>query len=143
MKEMSGVTRRNFIRQTSAGLGAGIVGMSIPGCASTSPVEGKKMARRVSVASIDLKGLWPDKTRESRIKRMLERMENVAGLHPDLICLPELFDTRWVDEQFDLSDIAEDEKIPGPVTGRIAEFARKKQQLCSLSCVYKKRRQFL
>ena len=74
--------------------------MSIPGCAAAGPVESKKMARRVSVAGIDLKGLWPDKTRESRIKRMLERMENVAGLHPDIICLPELFDTSWVDEQF-------------------------------------------
>jgi predicted amidohydrolase len=138
MKKINSVSRRNFIRQTSAGLGAGLVGLSIPACASTNAVESKKMARRVSVAGIDLKGLWPDKTRESRIKRMLERMENVAGLHPDIICLPELFDTSWVDEQFLLSDIAEDEKIPGPVTARIAEFAKKNN--CYVTCpVYTKK----
>ncbi len=125
MKNGSGVSRRNFIRQTSVGLGAGIVGLSVPSCSSDNTVANGKMARRVSVASIDLKGLWPDKTRESRVKRVLERMENLAGLHPDLICLPELVDTSWVDEKFVLSEIAEDEKIPGPVTSRFAEFARK------------------
>jgi beta-ureidopropionase len=132
MKNSSGVSRRSFIRKTSAGLGAGFVGLSIPGCGTTAREEGRKMARPVSVASVDLKGLWPDKTRESRIKRILKRMEDVEGLHPDIICLPELFDTSWVDEQFAISDIAEDEKIPGPVTGRIAEFAKKNN--CYVAC---------
>jgi predicted amidohydrolase len=96
------------------------------------------MARKVSVATVDLKGLWPDKTRESRIKRILERMQDVAGYKPDLVCLPELVDTSWVDEPFVLSDIAEDEKNPGPVTGRMAEFARKNS--CYVACpVYTKK----
>jgi beta-ureidopropionase len=138
MKNINGVSRRNFIRQTSAGLGAGLVGLSIPGCASTVPSEGKKMARKVSVASIDLKGLWPEKTREARIKRMLERMQEVTGYKPDIICLPELVDTSWVDEHTTLSEIAEDEKIPGPVTGRFAEFAKKNN--CYVACpVYTKK----
>jgi beta-ureidopropionase len=124
MKESGGVSRRNFIRTTSAGLGAGLVGMSIPGCATAVPSEGSKMARKVSVATVDLKGLWPDTTRESRIKRMLERMEDVKGLHPDIVCLPELFDTSWVDESYVISEIAEDEKVPGPVASRLAEFAK-------------------
>ena len=125
MKKTGGVSRRNFIRQTSAGLGAGIVGMSLPACSSIAPSDSKKMARKVSVASVDLKGLWPDKTRESRIKRILERMQDVAGYRPDLICLPELVDTSWVDEVVAISEIAEDEKNPGPVTSRLAEFAKK------------------
>jgi beta-ureidopropionase len=125
MKKISSVSRRNFLRQTSVGLGAGLVGLSIPACTVAGQAESRQMARKVSVATIDLKALWPDKTRESRIKRMLERMENVVGLHPDVICLPELFDTSWVDEQFALADVAEDEKDPGPVTARIAEFAKK------------------
>jgi beta-ureidopropionase len=138
MKRSIGVSRRNFIRQTSAGLGAGLVVMSVPGCTTAAPASGKKMARRVSVATVDLKGLWPDKTRESRIKRMLQRMEDVKGLHPDIVCLPELFDTSWVEEQFVISDIAEDEKDPGPVTGRVAEFARKNN--CYVACpVYTKK----
>lgn len=138
MKRISSVSRRNFIRQTSAGLGAGLVGLSIPACTTSGKIEGRKMARKVSVASIDLKGLWPDKTRESRINRMLERMGNVVGLHPDIICLPELFDTIWVDEELPLSEVAEDENVPGPVTGRIAEFAKKNN--CYVVCpVYTKK----
>ena len=126
------ISRRNFIRKTSTGVGAGIVGISLNSCSNGGSSGGRAMARKVSVASIDLKGLWPDKTRESRIKRMLERMEDVKGLHPDLICLPELFDTSWVDEPFVISDIAEDEKVPGPVTGRIAEEAKKHR--CYIVC---------
>ncbi|MBK7711986.1 MAG: carbon-nitrogen hydrolase family protein [Bacteroidales bacterium] len=138
MEKIRSVSRRNFIRQSSAGLGGGLVGLSISACAPSEPAESRKMARRVSVASIDLKGLWPDRTRESRIKRMLERMENVAGLHPDLVCLPELFDTSWVEEQVVLSEIAEDEITPGPVTGRIAEFAKKNN--CYVACpIYTKK----
>ena len=138
MKERSGVSRRNFIRQTSAGLGAGIVGFSLPSCASAVPTEKKMMARPVTVAAIDLKGLWPDKTRESRIHRVLERMENVAGLKPDIICIPELFDTMWVDEEIALGKVAEDENIPGPVTSRIAEFAKKHN--CYVVCpIYTKK----
>jgi beta-ureidopropionase len=130
--KMRSVSRRNFIQQTSAGLGAGLVGISIPSCGTSGPADSRKMARKVSVATIDLKGLWPDKTRESRIKRMLERMENVVGLHPDIICLPELFDTSWVDEEYTLDEVAEDEGVPGPVTGRISEFARKNS--CYVAC---------
>ncbi len=138
MKKISSFSRRNFIRQTSAGLGAGIVGFTVPACTAAPPSDGRQMARKVSVATVDLKGLWPDKTRESRIKRILERMQNVAGYKPDLICLPELVDTSWVDEQFSLSDIAEDEKNPGPVTGRMAEFAKKNN--CYVACpIYTKK----
>jgi beta-ureidopropionase len=138
MKDIKGVSRRNFLRKTTAGVGAGLVAISVPGCTTEAPPVGKKMARRVSVATVDLKGLWPDKTRESRIKRMLERMENVKGLHPDIVCLPELFDTSWVEEPYDISEIAEDEKNPGPVTERIADFARKNG--CYVACpVYTKK----
>lgn len=138
MNKVNGVSRRNFIRKTSAGLGAGIVGLSIPSCSGGDSETKRSMARKVTIASVDLKGLWPDKTRESRIKRMLERMEGVKGLHPDLVCLPELFDTSWVDETFVISDIAEDEKVPGPVTVRIAEFAKKNS--CYVACpIYTKK----
>lgn len=128
----NGVSRRNFIRQTSVGLGAGIVGMAVPACSSAAAADNKQMARKVTVASVDLKGLWPEKTRESRIKRILERMENVRGLHPDLVCLPELVDTSWVSEEYKIADIAEDEKVPGPVTSRMAEFAKKNN--CYVLC---------
>ena len=132
-------TRRNFIRQSSLGLGAGIAGFSVSSCRTDPPGETKKLNREISVATIDLRELWPpDNTRESRIKKVLERMKDVVGLKPDIICLPELFDTMWVTEEKPLSEVAEDENIPGPVTSRIAEFAKKHN--CYVACpVYTKK----
>ena len=132
MNSEKNVSRRNFIKNSSLGLGAGMVGAAIPSIATANPHTGtddvnekKKLPREIRVASVDLVGLWPDTTRESRIKRILERMEEVAQMKPDLLCLPELFDTSWVEEEKPLSELAEDEKIPGPVTSRIAAFAKK------------------
>jgi predicted amidohydrolase len=130
------VSRRNFLRQSSIGLGAGIVGTSIPSCES-SGTSVKKLPGDVCLASIDLKGLWPDTTTESRIKRILSRMEDIAGIKPDILCLPELFDNIWVNEEKPLDKIAQDEKIPGPVTSIISEFAKKNN--CYVLCpVYTK-----
>jgi beta-ureidopropionase len=138
MKNGKGVSRRNFIRQTSAGIGAGIVVAAIPSC-NQSGENGKiKLPREITITGIDLRGLWPDITRESRIERILRRMELVAGIQPDLICLPELFDTIWVSEQYKISEVAESEEVPGPVTARIAEFARINN--CYVACpVYTKK----
>lgn len=132
MEDNDSVSRRNFIKKSSLGLGAGIVSVSGPAISAKAGTENKKLPREVCVASIDLKGLWPDTTTESRIKRVLERMEEVVGMKPDIVCLPELFDTMWVQEQKPLSEVAEDEKIPGPVTGRIAAFAKKNN--CYVVC---------
>jgi beta-ureidopropionase len=140
------VSRRNFIKKSSLGLGtgslslsagslgfgAGIVSLSNLSTSTNHVNENKKLPTEVCVASVDLKGLWPDTTRESRIKRILERMEDVTGMKPDLVCLPELFDTSWVEEEKPLSELAEDEKVPGPVTSRIAAFAKKNN--CYVVC---------
>jgi beta-ureidopropionase len=138
MKNKISFSRRNFIRQTSFGIGAGIVGVSLPSCNTVIQNPDGKIPREVIVASIDLRGLWPDTTRESRIKRILQRMELVTGLKPDIICLPELFDTMWVSEQYKISEVAESEDLPGPVALRIGEFAKKYG--CYVVCpVYTKR----
>jgi len=91
-----------------------------------------RLPREIWVAAISLKGLWPEKTIEKRIKDMLERMESVYPLEPDIICLPETFQISWVDEMKTLEEIAEDENIPGPVTSRIAEMAKKHH--CNIVC---------
>lgn len=124
MKNEKNVSRRKFLMQTSLGLGAGIAGATMSSFKAENVAEDIKLSRRLSVATIDLKELWPDNTRESRIRRVLDRMGQLAGLNPDLICLPELFDTIWVNEKISVKDAAEDEKVPGPVTSKIAEFAR-------------------
>jgi beta-ureidopropionase len=120
--ENHNVSRRRFIAKSSLGLGAGLVGVSCtPG---QSGGEIKKLPGEIRVASVDLRGLWPEKTRESRIKRMLERMDEVVGIKPDIICLPELFDSSWVEEQPPIAEIAEEEQTPGPITSRLATFAK-------------------
>ncbi|MBS1736815.1 MAG: twin-arginine translocation signal domain-containing protein [Bacteroidetes bacterium] len=142
MNNGKNTSRRNFLKNSTLGLSAGIAGVSIPAISSANPSTSdndigvnKKLPGVVSIASVDLKGLWPETTRELRIKRMLERMEEVAGMKPDLICLPELFDTSWVreaEEGMQLSELAEDEKVPGPVTRRVAAFAKKNN--CYVVC---------
>ena len=134
MSNEKNASRRNFLKQSSLGLGAGIIGVSNPFTRTDDfkEKESKKLPREVCVASLDLKGLRSDITTESRIKGILERMEEVAGMQPDIICLPELFSTMWVKEQKPLSGIAEDEKVPGPVTSRMATFAKKNN--CYVVC---------
>ena len=125
MKNTKTFSRRSFIRNTSTGIGAGIVGAALPACNGSSIKRNEKLPREITAAGVDLRGLWPDKTRESRIKRILQRMELIAGAEPDIICLPELFDTMWVNENYKISEVAESEEQPGPVTTRIAEFAKR------------------
>lgn len=126
-------SRRNFIKQSSLGLGAGVINISNP-FINDDQVSGqkKKLPGELCIVSIDLKSLISDATSESRVKQILQRMQVVAGMHPDVICLPELFSTMWVQKKKTLSEIAEDEITPGPVTSRIAAFA--KQNDCYVVC---------
>ena len=126
--EKKNSSRRDFLQQSSFGL---LAGVSLPS-SERRQTETKKLPREVCLVSVDLVGLWPDTTTASRLKRIFERMEAVTGLQPDVVCLPELFDTIWVSERKNLSDIAEDEKTPGPVTSKVAEFAKKNK--CYVIC---------
>ena len=91
-----------------------------------------RLPREVWVAGISLKGLWPEKTIEKRMKDVLERMESVYAFEPDIICLPETINTSWVNESKTLQEIAEDEVSPGPITTMLAEVAKK--QNCYITC---------
>jgi predicted amidohydrolase len=94
--------------------------------------KNNRLPREVWIASISLKGLWPEETIEKRIKDVFDRMESVYAFEPDIICLPETFQFSWVNEPKKLEDIAEDETTPGPVTSRLAEIA--KRQNCYIVC---------
>jgi predicted amidohydrolase len=99
---------------------------------NTEIKKANRLPREVCVASLSLKGLWPEKTIEKRIKDILERMESVYPFEPDIICLPETFQISWVDEMKTLGETAEDESIPGPVTSVMTEIARR--QNCYIVC---------
>ncbi len=91
-----------------------------------------RLPREVIVAGIDLRGIWPADKIEKRISDILHRMENVYVFEPDIICLPETFQTSWVREEKSLDEYAEDEITPGPVTSIMAEEAKK--QNCYIVC---------
>jgi predicted amidohydrolase len=95
-------------------------------------IKQKCLPREVWVAAISLKGLWPEKTIEKRMKDVLNRMESLYAFEPDIICLPETVNISWVNESKTLEEIAEDEKIPGPITSMLAEVAR--NQNCYIVC---------
>lgn len=134
MKNEKNTSRRNFIKQSSLGLGAGIAGLSVynPFNRTDNVIINKKSARTICAAGIDLRGFLHDTTTESRVKGVLQRMEEVTGLQPDIICLPELFYTLWVQEQKPLGEVAEDEKVQGAVASKIAAFAKKNS--CYVVC---------
>lgn len=96
------------------------------------PEKKDRLPREVCIASIDLRMIWPVDTIEKRIDDILERMENVYVFEPDVICLPETFQTSWVRERKKRDEYAEDERIPGTVTSIIAEQARKHN--CYIIC---------
>lgn len=131
MYQKENASRRQFLKQSSLGLGAGLTGVSLSPRRNRSGAGEKKLPREVTVVGIDLVG-WPDKTTEGRLDRMFARMEDVAGLQPDVICLPELFDSMWVREEKNIAALVEDERVPGPVTSRVSEFA--KRHSCYVVC---------
>jgi beta-ureidopropionase len=92
----------------------------------------KRLPREVWIASISLKGLWPEATIERRMKEVLLRMESLYAFEPDIICLPETVQISWVNEIKTLEEIAEDEDTPGPVTSMLADIARKHN--CYITC---------
>jgi predicted amidohydrolase len=118
-------SRRKFLKQSSLGLGAGFITAATPFTTSSTSGQTKKLPREITIATITMEGLKDSPTREARVKGILTRMKDTTGMRPDVICLPELFDTMWVQEQKNLADVAEDEKTPGPVTAQIAAFAKK------------------
>jgi predicted amidohydrolase len=119
------ISRRSFIGKTAAGVGLGIVGQA--GMVSCqNPVSGRDneiLRRNVKVASVDLQHLYPEKSIERRINNIFSRMEKAAAFQPDIICLPETFNTSYVFNQPSYEEVAEDETTGGSALGRLGAFA--------------------
>jgi predicted amidohydrolase len=120
------ISRRSFIGKSATGIGLGFMGtLNAQSCTSQEINREREILRRgVKVVSVDIQHLYPETAIESRIKNMLARMDKAVGCQPDIMCLMETFNTSYVDEKKSYDEIAEDEYIPGPVTGIISDFAR-------------------
>jgi len=117
------VSRRAFVAATA---GAGVLASR----SSAAPTSATRLPREVWVASIDLKDLYPETSVERRIERTLERMQNVVAFRPDIVCLPETFNTSWVRTEKPIAELAEE--VPGPLTKRMGEYA--KANACYVIC---------
>lgn len=131
MKNKQGVSRRAFISRTSF-IGAGLAGLSPQVPYTHNADEARNPSREICVAALDLKEFRTVETIESRMATAMKRMRELAALKPDIVCLPELFSTVDVDEKKSISELAEDETAPGPVTRAVAEFARINK--CYVAC---------
>ncbi len=127
-KKNSSPDRRDFLQATAmcAGISAAWSGGQTLADKS-SPValkaKAERLPREVWIATISQNGLQAKDSR-SMSKMMLARMEEVAPLQPDIICLPETFPFAGITEaKAPVSDRAE-EPI-GDVSRPFAEFARK------------------
>jgi beta-ureidopropionase len=129
-----GISRRSFIGKTAAGVGLGMVGQSaVVSCqAGRTDRDYEILRRNVKVASVDLQHLYPEKSIENRINHIFGRMEKATTYKPDIICLPETFNTSYVSEERSYAEIAEDETRGGPVIQRVGEFASKNR--CYVIC---------
>ena len=122
------ICRRDFIKQSSHVLGLGALGTA---GLNPEPVRGSKtsglndtgLTGEVWAAGMTLISLQHNITREDRIKRIIERMEEVVPLQPDIICLPETLPEAWISKRPPISERAEE--VPGPIVNRFAEFAKK------------------
>src|SRR5262245_54457875 len=62
---------------------------------------------------------------KQNLERALERAEGAAERGAELICLPELFTTRYFCQAEDASYFDLAERVDGPVLGRVRALARK------------------
>ena len=61
-------SRRNFLKQSSLGIGAGLFTATNPFTPLSSPDIPSKLSSEITIATLDLKGLIDQATREERVK---------------------------------------------------------------------------
>src|SRR5262245_52520431 len=67
-----------------------------------------------------------DESKQNNTQKAEALIQRAASsCRPDLVCLQELFSTRYFPSQFDYRFFALAETIPGPTTDRLATLARK------------------
>ena len=131
--------RRNFIKNSALGLGAGVSLFSST-LSSASNLNGElgaeKLPREIWIATLTLTRIDADNYKEM-IETVLDHMEDIANYKPDIICLPEIFPFFHISEKISIADVAE--KPYGKITSRFAEFAKKHKTyiICPLYTVKK------
>ncbi|MEA1997256.1 MAG: carbon-nitrogen hydrolase family protein, partial [Gemmatimonadota bacterium] len=120
-------SRRDFLKYSSIGLGSSLGGGALMGMEKKpgEPIvdRSRRLPREVWIASISQNNLSAENV-EEMIDKLLARMEEVAPMQPDIICLPEVGPfVNLPSGRPALAKMAE--TAGGPITERFAEFAKK------------------
>jgi beta-ureidopropionase len=83
----------------------------------------RRPGRQIWVASLTLEGIQAT-TREEALKQVLGRMEQVSSARPDLICLPEIFNSFYTPRP---TSAQAAEPLDGPTISAMARFAQAKR----------------
>jgi beta-ureidopropionase len=83
----------------------------------------RRPGRQIWVASLTLEGIQAS-TRDEALKQILGRMEQVSGARPDLVCLPEVFNSRLTPRP---TSAQAAEPLDGPTISAMAKFAQAKR----------------
>jgi predicted amidohydrolase len=90
---------------------------------SPSSRASRRPGRELWIASLTLAGIT-SASREETVRKVLERMEQIAGARPDLICLPEVFPSYYHPAP---PRSQRGEPLDGPTITAMAAFARAKR----------------
>lgn len=116
-------SRREFIKKSALGVGAATT------MVRSDNELAQKLPREVWIATISQEGIVADSSKEMS-STILELMNEIAPLKPDIICLPEVFPFANIPKRPSLNQSAE--KPVGPIIEPFAEFAKK--HACYVIC---------
>ena len=120
------LNRRTFVQKTSAAVGLGALSFTPRATARSATVQtvrrSERLPREIWIGSVSQNNIEAE-NHDEMIAKMLARMEEILPYEPDIICLPEHFAFSHLKKpRPPLNEIAE--VPPGPITARVAEFAR-------------------
>ena len=79
------ISRRKFVGRTTASIGLGLIGPSVSVYSQGLKLDRdyEKLRREVKIASIEMRHLFPEKSMDAGINKILHRMEKAAAYQPD------------------------------------------------------------
>lgn len=129
---MSQPSRRGFLGQATAGVAASVVAPYITGssAARERASDAPRLPREVWIASVCQHGMQASHPDEM-VQKMIDRMQEIVPLQPDMICLPEMFHVANLKGTRPTVQ-ASSEKAIGPISQPVADFARTHR--CNVIC---------
>lgn len=127
---MQALNRRTFMNSAACGVATGALSASSGNILAAESPASARLPREVWVATVCQAGLSAKTTSEMTAK-MLTRMNEIAPLRPDIVCLPEMFHVANLKGDKPTLEASSEAAI-GPFSTPIANFAR--QHHCYVIC---------